>query len=97
MTDDTDTPPGWEEQSRPPGLFRRFEFDGYAQTRAFLDGAAALSETAGIHPDLSFGRTYVNVTVRPREDGTAVGTAERRLAARLSGLAAEQRDQEKAP
>ncbi|WP_299436414.1 4a-hydroxytetrahydrobiopterin dehydratase [uncultured Rhodospira sp.] len=96
MTDTTDTPPGWGEQRRPPGLFRRFDFDAYGQTRAFLDRAAALSESAGLHPDLSFGRTYVNVTVRPRQDGTAVCAAERDLAAQLSGLAAEQRDQDTA-
>ena len=32
-----DTLHGWERRDKPPTLFRRFAFERYAQTRAFLD------------------------------------------------------------
>jgi 4a-hydroxytetrahydrobiopterin dehydratase len=60
------TPPiieGWRHVERPRSLFRRFEFESYAKTRAFLDRLSTLSEDTGIFPDLGFGTTYVNVTV----------------------------------
>lgn len=83
-------PAGWTEQARPPSLFRRFTFDDYGSLRRFLDQAAALSEAEGLYPDMSFGRTYVNVTVRPATpDDGALGESERRLAARLSDLVAD--------
>ena len=41
------TPPeGWKTVEQPPSLFRRFEFDSYAATRAFLDRLAALLDGA---------------------------------------------------
>jgi pterin-4a-carbinolamine dehydratase len=86
--DATATPGGWREQARPPGLFRRFDFDGYDGTRDFLDQAAQLSEAEGIFPNISFGRTYANVTVAPIvADAAAIGPTERRFAARLTALA----------
>ncbi len=48
-------------------LFRRFQFPGYGATRTFLDALAELSKQEGYYPDLSFGTTYVNVTIRPRD------------------------------
>jgi len=56
--------PGWETVAHPPSLFRRYTFASYRDTRAFLDRLAALSEETGLYPDLGFGTTYVNVTVR---------------------------------
>ena len=41
----------------------RFEFGDYAQTRCFLDEMAVLSKRLGFYPDMSFGKTYVNVTI----------------------------------
>ena len=37
-------PEAWESRGRPPTLFRRFEFERYSGTRAFLDALAALTE-----------------------------------------------------
>ncbi|MQX37367.1 4a-hydroxytetrahydrobiopterin dehydratase [Roseospira navarrensis] len=92
---DTGTPAAWTEQTRPPGLFRRFDFHSYAETRTFLDRAAGLSETAGLHPDISFGRTYANVTVRPLDESAGgIGAAERRFAVGLSALADSDADGE---
>jgi 4a-hydroxytetrahydrobiopterin dehydratase len=79
-------PEGWTLVERPPGLFRRFAFTAYRDTRAYLDALAKLSDRTGLHPNLSFASTYVNVTV-PAADGKAVGEAERLFAAEASALA----------
>jgi pterin-4a-carbinolamine dehydratase len=62
-------------------LERRLEFSGYEETSAFLDRAAELSEATGIFPNLSFGRTYVNLTLFAEEasgelDAEHIGFAE---------------------
>jgi len=69
MTVDRSAPEGWSAVTRPPSLFRRFEFSSYAHTRAFLDRLAELSERTGIYPDLGFDRTHVNVTLHAQPDG----------------------------
>lgn len=81
------TPPrDWEVRGRPPTLFRRFEFDSYARTRAFLDAVADLSEEIGVHPqNINFGSTYVNITLEAAE-GTEPGAAEYAFAARIDAL-----------
>jgi 4a-hydroxytetrahydrobiopterin dehydratase len=87
MTTEPRWPEGWTEVERPPSLYRRFEFAAYSETRAFLDRLAGLSEETGLYPDLSFARTYVNVTVHGT-DGAAVGAEARRFAARTEAIAA---------
>lgn len=82
-------PEGWETRDQPPTLFRRFAFGSYADTRAFLDALAALSEETGIHPqNINFGSTYVNITLEA-EDGVALTEAEHALAARINDLKTE--------
>jgi pterin-4a-carbinolamine dehydratase len=82
------TPPeGWKTVEQPPSLFRRFEFDSYAATRAFLDRLAALSEETGLFPDLGFGPKHANVTVYG-PNGAAPGDAENDFARRAGELAA---------
>ncbi|MCX7891369.1 MAG: 4a-hydroxytetrahydrobiopterin dehydratase [Burkholderiales bacterium] len=66
---DAALPTGWKHIERPPSLFKRFEFGSYAETRAFLDALAALSERTGLYPDLGFGTRYVNVTVHGATGG----------------------------
>lgn len=83
-------PADWQAVQKPPSLFKRFEFGSYAETRAFLDALAKLSESTGLYPNLSFGKTYVNVTVLASE-AAAVGAAEAQFAARASACAAEAR------
>lgn len=80
-------PEGWTEVEKPSSLYHRFEFAAYSETRAFLDRLARLSKETGLYPDLSFGRTYVNVTVYG-SGGAAVDAAAREFAARAEALAA---------
>jgi pterin-4a-carbinolamine dehydratase len=80
-------PEGWEARGKPPALFKRFSFDGYRQTRDFLDALAALAEEAGMHPqNINFGTTYVNVTLEA-VDGAALGESEQAFAERIDALA----------
>lgn len=53
----------WNERASPARLERRFEFGDYRCTREFLNKAAQLSERTQVYPDVSFGRTYVNLTL----------------------------------
>ena len=79
---------GWNERSRPARLERRLEFPDYEATRVFLDRAADLSEREGLYPDMSFGRTYVNITVHADEGAEALGERQRRLAEGINALLA---------
>lgn len=61
----------WTPRPKPEQadrLERRIEFADYAATRDFLERLNALSESHKRFPDISFGRTYVNITVRPESD-----------------------------
>lgn len=81
-----DVPDGWEARGKPPTLFRRFGFDRYSETRAFLDALAALTEETGIHPqNINFGTTYVNLTLEAAAGGEP-GAADYALAERINML-----------
>jgi pterin-4a-carbinolamine dehydratase len=77
---------GWTERRRPVRLERRLEFADYETTRDFLDRAASLSERVGIYPDMSFGRTYVNITLHAEDEGTEVGEPLRHFAREIDAL-----------
>lgn len=79
-------PEGWKSVQHPPSLFRRFQFESYRETRAFLDRLTSLSEETSLYPDLGFGPTHVNVTIYGA-DGRAPGAAEVDFAARAGVLA----------
>ncbi len=59
---------GWQERRRPFRLERRFEFSNYEATRDFLDRLGDHSEEVKRFPDISFGKNYVNITLRPESD-----------------------------
>ena len=75
----------WTQRPRPDRLERRIEFDDYESTRIFLERLNALAESEGRYPDISFGRTYVNLTLRPDEE-LPVGDVEQAFAAAIDGL-----------
>jgi len=62
-------PEHWSAVGKTGGVTRRFEFESYQATSAFLDGVNALSEELELYPDLGFASTYVNVTIPPGEQG----------------------------
>ena len=59
---------GWRQKNRPECLEKRFEFESYEKTRDFLDDLGDLCEELNRFPDISFGKTYANLTIRPLED-----------------------------
>jgi pterin-4a-carbinolamine dehydratase len=79
-------PEGWKPVTSPPSLFRRFEFACYAETREFLDRLTLISEESRIYPDLGFGKTFVNVTLRG-EDGAMPAGPEIDYAGRANTMA----------
>lgn len=76
----------WTPRKRPARLERRLEFVDYEATREFLERAADLSEARDIYPDLSFGRTHVNLTLHASEAGGEVEPALRDFAADLDRI-----------
>ena len=86
MPEDSNPIPGWQRQDLPPILSRRFEFATYPETRSFLDGVAKLAEEAKHYPNLSFGKTYVSVTLD--EDGKKISPETVALAQKIDALVA---------
>ena len=78
----------WHERKRPVCLERRYEFETYDATRDFLDKLGDHSEATQRFPDICFGRTYVNITIRPDADApdAALSDADRALAAEIDAL-----------
>ena len=78
----------WHERKRPVCLERRYEFETYDATRDFLDKLGDHSEATQRFPDISFGLTYVNITIRPDEDApdASLSEADRALATEIDAL-----------
>ncbi len=58
-------------QERVAPFNQRFDFGSYAETRDFLDRLEDLSKRDNYYPNISFGKTYVNVSI-DGEDQTAL-------------------------
>ncbi len=84
MPEDSPPIPNWQRQDLPPMLSRRYEFESYAETRHFLDAVAKLAEAAQHYPNLSFGKTYVSVTLDA--DGKKIGPDLIALAQQIDAL-----------
>ena len=78
----------WRQKKRPECLEKRFEFDSYEKTRDFLDALGDFSEKVSRFPDISFGRTYVNITLRPEdeEEEVELNDDDYKFAAEIDGL-----------
>ncbi|WP_018649348.1 MULTISPECIES: 4a-hydroxytetrahydrobiopterin dehydratase [unclassified Thioalkalivibrio] len=82
-------PAGWEPgKGSSATISKQFTFDRYGITREFLDRVAELSEEDGYHPNISFGTTYVNITIDAR-DGDRIGEGDQRFAQEVDRLASE--------
>ncbi len=78
----------WDLRNRPCRLERRFEFETYEETRDFLDRLGAHSQAVNRFPDISFGKTYVNITIRPIDDHSdaSITNDDKHFAAEISEL-----------
>jgi len=70
MSEKSKTVDGWTQNERPANLYRRFAFNDYGGTRDFLDRLGTLSKETGYYPDISFGKTYANVTIHAGDGKT---------------------------
>ena len=73
---------------RKPVLSWRFEFGGYGETRRFLDRLADLSKREDYYPNVSFGKTYVNVSI-DGEGQTELGAREAAFVEEMKAHAAQ--------
>ena len=76
----------WTQRPRPDRLERRIEFSDYEATRVFLERLNTLTEQQSRFPDISFGRTYVNITLRSEEEDGAIGEVDQAFAVAIDGL-----------
>jgi len=76
----------WTQRPRPDRLERRIEFSDYEATRVFLERLNTLSEQQSRFPDISFGRTYVNITLRSEEEDGTIGEVDQAFAVAIDGL-----------
>lgn len=79
----SNTPP-----ARKPVLNWHFEFGGYGETRRFLDQLSDLSKREDYYPNVSFGKTYVNVSI-DAEGQTALGAREDAFVQEMKAHAAQ--------
>ena len=64
MTDTKDVSAGSVASKERVAQFnQRFDFGSYAETRQFLDDLAELSKRDDYYPDVSFGKTYANISI----------------------------------
>ncbi len=87
MTDDKQRQSSseWTVQEHIQLMFRRFDFSSYDEVRSFLDELGDLSEEEGYYPDLTFSRTYVNVTIKAR--GKELAQADFNFSAKVDAAA----------
>ena len=79
----------WTPRPKPEQaerLERRIEFNDYATTRDFLERLNALCEAEQRFPDISFGRTYVNLTLRAETEDGPIEAADWAFTAAIDAL-----------
>jgi 4a-hydroxytetrahydrobiopterin dehydratase len=79
----------WTARPKPDRvewLERRLEFSNYANNRDFLDRLNDFCEQQGRFPDISFGRTYVNITLRSENEGSPLAEEDSAFATSIDGL-----------
>tara|TARA_Y100001968_G_scaffold18921_1_gene14886 strand:- start:13419 stop:13664 length:246 start_codon:yes stop_codon:yes gene_type:complete len=76
----------WKIKVRPVCLEKRFEFENYEATRDFLDKLGEYSEKIQRFPDISFGKTYVNLTLRPDEEESQISEADHAFSRQIDHL-----------
>jgi 4a-hydroxytetrahydrobiopterin dehydratase len=59
--------PEWTLRDEATWIDRTYRFKNFAEAATFVARAAALAETEGHHPDISFGWGYATVSLRTRK------------------------------
>lgn len=74
----------WKESRTGKSLEVKYLFEGYSSLRDFLDEVANLTESADIHPNMSFGRDYASLVIHAV--GEDLSDAEKDLAAKIDKI-----------
>ena len=53
----------WIERKSPSRIERRFEFESYTKISLFMERIENLCKENEIYPNISFGKTFVSVTI----------------------------------
>jgi len=53
----------WIERKSPERIEKRFEFDTYQEISLFMETIEALCKEHDIYPNISFGTSFVSVTI----------------------------------
>jgi 4a-hydroxytetrahydrobiopterin dehydratase len=59
--------PEWILRDEATRMDRTYRFKNFAEAATFVGRAAALAETEGHHPDISFGWGYTTVSLRTKK------------------------------
>jgi 4a-hydroxytetrahydrobiopterin dehydratase len=59
--------PDWALLDEAKRIERTYRFKNFGEAFAFVERAAALAETEGHHPDISFGWGYATVSLRTKK------------------------------
>ena len=92
-TSDLEEPANWRRRQRPLRLECRLEFEDYDATRDFLERSEVYSEQSGIYPNMSFGRTYVNLTLFAEEGSEEITPEQFEFAERINAMAERNEDE----
>ena len=83
---------GWRQKKRPECLEKRFEFESYEKTRDFLDALGDFCEELNRFPDISFGKTYANITIRPSDNQEEITTDDHDFASQIDLLSNQKKN-----
>ena len=53
----------WLEKKSPARLEKRFEFNNYEKISSFMERLEGLCKKHDIYPNISFGKTFVSITI----------------------------------
>ena len=59
--------PDWKLLDQAKRIERTYRFKNFGEAFRFVEAAAALAETEGHHPDISFGWGYATVSLRTKK------------------------------
>ena len=74
---------GWSVDGKY--LKRRWKFDDFAQSLAFVNSVGTLAETADHHPDITFGYGYAELSLTTHDRG-GITDVDIALAAKIDNI-----------
>lgn len=79
----------WRIENKPPVMTRKFLFDSYEETRAFVNALADLSESTGYYPNMTYSQTQATITIYADADENNLSESEFDFALATDEIAAQ--------